>query len=268
MRVALLLAGLLAAPAAAAEAEPALRPLCASRPGLGTPPCIIDKGHLQAEIGIIALQRDESAAFNIETLALGSAELSYGIDGINQISLVVAPYNIITFTDQASDRSRRIMGLGDIALRWRHSLRNPDGEGLSIAIEGLINFAIGGPDIRSTGWGAGLLLPVSVPITKSLSFVTAPGFVVSENNLRPGVHLDYSGSFGLAQTLGDFTLTVEGGYTLNGDPDSGRESATVSASLAWSPPRNANLQFDAGIAVAANAPAPDIQAYIGVVRRF
>jgi hypothetical protein len=160
------------------------------------------------------------------------------------------------------------MGLGDISLRWRHSLRHPDGEGISIAFEAFANMAIGGPDIRSNGWGAGLLLPLSVPITSSLSFITAPGFVVSENSLRPGVHVDYAGSLGLAQAMGSFTLTVEWGYALNGDPDNRQVATTASAALAWSPPRNANLQFDAGVAVATNAPAPDIQAYIDVVRRF
>jgi hypothetical protein len=271
MRAVLLLAGLAAAalPALPAAAEEqSLRPLCASRPGLGTPPCVLDKGRLQVEIGIFAVQKDDSDAFSIDTVALGSTELSYGIDGFNQVSLVIAPFNIVTITDQVDGNSRRIMGVGDVALRWRHSLRHPDGEGVSIAVEGLVNIAIGGPEIRSGNWGVGLLVPVSVPITNTLSFITAPGFIWTENRNRSGQHFDYSGSFGLTQALGDFAITVEGGYTRDGEPDSGRESATVSASLAWSPPRNANLQFDAGVSVAANNPAPDLQAYIGVVQRF
>jgi hypothetical protein len=268
MRIVLLLTGLLAALPAAAQQSPALRPLCASRPGLGTPPCIIDKGHLQAEVGIVAVQYDDSDALSTDIVALGTTELTYGIDGFNQISVIIAPFNIITITEQVTDRSRRIMGLGDISLRWRHSLRHPDGEGVSIAFEAFANVAIGGPDIRSNAWGAGLLVPLSVPITGSLSFITAPGFVVSENSARPGVHVDYTGSLGLAQALGAFTLTAEWGYTRNGDPDNRQESTTASAALAWSPPRNANLQFDVGVALATNAPAPDIQAYIGVVKRF
>jgi hypothetical protein len=267
VRDVLALASLFAALPAAAE-EQSLRPLCASRPGLGTPPCVLDKGHFQVEIGIVSVQRDDTDAFGVDTVALSSTEFSYGLDGINQVSLVVAPFNIITITDQASGASRRIMGVGDVALRWRHSLRHPDGEGVSIAVEGLVNFAIGGPEIRSNGWGAGLLVPVSIPITGTLAFIAAPGFVWSENRNTAGQHFDYTGSFGLTQQLGDFAVTLEGGYTRDGEPDSGRESATVSASLAWSPPRNANLQFDAGVSVAANNPAPDLQAYVGVVKRF
>lgn len=85
---------------------------------------------------------------------------------------------------------------------------------------------------RSSSWGAGVLMPVSVAITDTLAFIITPGFVWSENlNLR-GQHFDYTGSFGLTQELGDFALTVEGGYTRDGEPDSGRESASIAASLA------------------------------------
>jgi hypothetical protein len=271
MRAAFALAGLAAAAAAApalAQQQPTLRPLCASRPGLGTPPCVLDKGHVQFEIGVVSAQRDAEAGYRVETLALGSTEISYGLDGINQLSVVVAPYNIITTTNEATGTRRRIMGVGDVALRWRHSLRNPDGEGLSIAAEGLLNFALGVPGVRSSGWGAGVLFPLSWAITDTLAFITAPGFVWSENIARTGQHFDYTGSFGLAKTLGDFALTVEAGYTRDGEPDSGRESASVAGSLAWSPPRDANLQFDAGFSLALNPSAPDVQAYIGVVKRF
>lgn len=271
MRAALALAGLAAAATALpalAQEQPTLRPLCASRPGLGTPPCVLDKGHVQFEIGVASIQSDAEAGFQVGTLALGSTEISYGLDGINQLSLVVAPFNIITVTNQTTGDRRRIMGVGDVALRWRHSLRNPDGEGVSIAIEGLLNFALGVPEVRSSGWGAGLLVPVSVAITDSLSFIAAPGFVWSENLNGRGQHFDYTGSFGLTRSLGDFALTVEGGYTRDGEPDSGKESATLAGSLAWSQPHDANLQFDAGFSLALNASAPDVQAYLGVVKRF
>lgn len=271
MRVPLAAAGLLALMAAlpaAAQEQQSLRPLCASRPGLGTPPCILDKGHFQVEVGLIAAQRDELETATGKTLALASTEVFYGIDGINQIALVVAPLNVLTLTDRATGRSESITGVGDMALRWRHSLRNPDGEGFSIAIEALVNFAFGAQRLRSYGWGAGLLVPFSFPITGKLSFIAAPGIIWSENLNSAGQHFDYTGSFGLSQELGDFDLTLEGGYTRNGEPDSGRESATFAVSLAWSPANNDNLQFDAGISVGATEPAPDLQAYIGVVRRF
>jgi hypothetical protein len=268
MQAALVLASLAAAAPAAAQEQPKLRPLCASRPGLGTPPCILDKGNFQVEVGLVAAQRDETDGLTVNTVALGSTELFYGIDGINQVALVIAPFNIFTLNDRDSGRSERVMGLGDLALRWRHSLRNPDGEGFSIAIEGLINLAVGDRRLRSNGWGAGVLLPFSFPITDRLSFIAAPGIIWSANLNSDGQHVDYTGSFGLSQELGGFTVNLEGGYTRNGEPNSGRESATLATSLGWSPPRNPNLQVDTGVSFAINPTAPDLQAYIGVVKRF
>jgi hypothetical protein len=46
---ALLVALLIYAIAAPAHAE-GLRDFCPDRPGKGTPPCILDKGHIQAEM--------------------------------------------------------------------------------------------------------------------------------------------------------------------------------------------------------------------------
>ena len=49
MKALLAVAALLAATPALADDQ--LRELCSERPGLNTPPCIVDKGHLQVEVG-------------------------------------------------------------------------------------------------------------------------------------------------------------------------------------------------------------------------
>lgn len=266
-------AGLAAMPAAAGT----LRPLCASRPGIGTPPCILDKQHAQVEVGLVTSQSDTEDGIALGTTAFGSTEISYGIDGNNQVSVFWAPLNLFRVTDPATGEQRETTGLSDVALRWRHSLRNPDGEGLSLAIEGLVNIPVGKQEITtspgaqqigSNKWGFGLLLPVSVAITDTLAFVAAPGFIWSENDAPSGQHFDYDGSFGLAKTLGTISLTVELGYSRDGEPESGKSSATVSGALAWSPSGNENLQLDVGVSVAANKDAPDLQVYLGVVKRF
>lgn len=259
---------LVAAPAAAEEATTELRPLCASRPGLGTPPCVLDKGHLQVEIGIFSTQRDLEADVGTSIEALLSTEVFWGIDGVNQVSLVLAPFNTFTVTDQQSGDRDRATGVGDMALRWRHSLRNPDGSGFSVAVEALLNLAIGNNRVRTNGWGAGLLVPASLALNDKWSLIAAPGFVWSQNLTSPGQHFDYTGSFGVTRSAGAFNITLEGGYTRDGEPNSGEESATMAVSLAWQPPHNADFQLDAGFSWALNPAAPDLQAYFGFVQRF
>jgi hypothetical protein len=266
---------LLAAMPAVAQSPPAttaegatLRPLCGSRPGLGTPPCILDKGHVQVEIGLVTSQTDTEDNLRSGTIAYGSTEATYGIDGLNQVSLIWAPFNKISITDTVTGRRREYSGVGDVALRWRHSLRNPDGEGLSIAIEGLVNVPTGPKVVSQNEWGFGLLVPLSVAITDTLAFIAAPGFVWSENTNSNGQHFDYNGSFGLSKTWGSVTCNVEAGYARDGEPGSGRSSATLATSLAWSPPDSVNFQMDVGVSIGTNPDAPDLQGYVGLVQRF
>ena len=66
----LLAAALMASAPAAAAADAAssdgLRPLCADRPGKATPPCILDAGHTQLEVGVVdfATTHDAGAWFS------------------------------------------------------------------------------------------------------------------------------------------------------------------------------------------------------------
>lgn len=262
------LAGLLTALAALPAHAQALRPLCAARPGIGTPPCILDKRHVQVEVGIFSTQTDVEDGVGVDTIAWGSTEVSYGIDGINQLSVIWAPVNVIRVTDDTTGEQRRYTGVGDVALRWRHSLRNPDGEGLSIALEALVNVPTGAPRISENELGFGLLIPVSLAITDSFALIAAPGFIWSENTGGDGQHFDYNGSFGLTKTLGAFNLAIEAGYTRDGQPGESRSAATVAGSVAWLPPGNPNAQIDLGASVAANGDAPDLQVYLGFVHRF
>src|SRR5436190_17125149 len=73
----------LAAPAAAQE----LRPFCSERPGKATPPCILDAGHAQLEVGLAdaVVQRGPDA------YTVGATELRLGVSRRAEVELGWTP---------------------------------------------------------------------------------------------------------------------------------------------------------------------------------
>ena len=74
---AVLLAGLLIASPALADDD--LRDPCAERPGLDTPACTVDPGHLQVELGVGDWTLDKQAGSRTDTILLGQALARYGV---------------------------------------------------------------------------------------------------------------------------------------------------------------------------------------------
>ena len=72
-------AALLLASRTFAEDAPSLRDLCPDRPGKGTPPCIVDAGHLQLEVAIVDWQAQRAADVSSNSYDLGSIELRLGL---------------------------------------------------------------------------------------------------------------------------------------------------------------------------------------------
>ena len=63
-----------------------VRDFCAERPGKGTPPCILDKGHLQAEFGLADAVFVRSHRADEDTYALGAAEFRLGLTAMTATS--------------------------------------------------------------------------------------------------------------------------------------------------------------------------------------
>ena len=73
----------LAAPASAET----LRPFCAERPGKATPPCILDAGHAQLEVGLT----DAVVQSGPNVYALGAAELRLGVSRRAEVEIGWTP---------------------------------------------------------------------------------------------------------------------------------------------------------------------------------
>ena len=74
-------------------------------------------------------------------------------------------------------------------------------------------------------------------------------------------------ALGLTHALGPLSATAELWAARNQDEGAARQ-VSADAAVAWVPKHSPNLQLDAGVNLGLNDQTPDVQAYVGLARRF
>lgn len=268
MRVKWTLALLLSA---ATLASPALaqdpRPLCPARPGLGTPPCIVDEGHILAEVGLADWTHEKDQATTSDTILAGDVLLRYGIDTDSEMQIGWTAYGHQRDRDRLTGAIDKSGGTGDVMLAYKRNLAQPDGSGFSIAVQPFVVLPTGGSAIGTGDWGAGLILPVSAEIAGGLSLQFSPEVDAEVDEDRDGRHLSYGTVAGLGIDLSDaVNAELELSAFRDDDPADHSTQLLAAASFAWQP--SDDWQLNAGSAFGLNAHSPDARLYVGIARRF
>ncbi|UZK71033.1 transporter [Sphingomonas sp. S1-29] len=250
----------------AADAQEA-RELCPSRPGLGTPACIVDAGRVLAETGLASFEREDDGDLRTDTLIAADSLVRLGLDGDSEVQLGWTAFGRVRERDAITVDVVTQSGLGDVSLAYKRSLANPDGSGWSVAVQPFATLPVGGEAIGAGDWGAGLLVPVTGELGGGVSFELTPRIDAAVDEDRSGRHLAYGSVIGIELAVSDaVSLTLEGSALRDNDPDGRRTEMLGAAALAWQP--GDDVQIDAGGAVGLNRDSPDFQLYLGVARRF
>lgn len=267
-RFAFLALGVLASGSIAMPAHAGtLRDLCPTRPGLGTPPCIVDRGHVLAESGLADWTREKDAATRTDTLLYGDLLLRFGIDARSEVQIGWTPYGTVRTRDSAARMVDRSGGTGDVMLAFKHSLAAPDGSGLSLAVQPFATLPTGGEAIGAGDWSAGLIAPFSMDIGRGMSFQLSPEIDAAVDADGKGRHVAYGSVAGLGIDLSQaVNAAIELSAFHDDDPDGHVTEWLAATSLAWTV--SDRLQLDAGGAFGLNSDSPDARLYVGVARRF
>ncbi|WP_150290765.1 transporter [Sphingobium estronivorans] len=250
-----------------ATAQAQLRDFCPERPGLDTPPCIVDKGHFQIEMGLADWTRDRSAGQSTTTVSLGDTELRYGLDDSTEIRANWTAYTRQREHDRVGGERSQFSGVGDLGFSIKHALLNPDGSGFSLAIAPGITLPTGSHGIGDGTWSASFLLPASYALSDSLSLIATPEIDAAADGDGDGRHLAYGSAAGLSADLGPrINASVEMQIIRDRDPGGASTQALSSVSLAFQP--GSSLALDAGANFGLNHATPDAEVYIGISRRF
>ena len=260
-RAAALLALLVATPAAAEDGPR----FCPNRPDLGTSSCTTDPGRVLAEVSGIDWQRDDRDGTREDTLLIGDALLRTGIDSRTEAQVGWTP--LARLRTRAADGSvETVTGIGDVRLGLRRNLRNPDGEGLSIALEGFVTLPTGTRDIGRGDWSAGVVLPVNVALGDwSLAFT---GEIDAETDeVRTGHHPAAAATLGLGHDLVEgLSAVLEVAVRRDDDPDGAETQWLTAASLAWQVRETA--QLDLLMTAGLNRNSPDLRLVLGGAMLF
>ncbi len=247
-----------------ATAQTALRDLCPDRPGKGSPPCILDAGHLQAEIAFADVQRDRQSGVTTDRAAYGDLGLRAGLTDRLEVQAAWSPF--LTTHGKASGASTRENGAGDLTLAFRTSLKNPDGQGLSIALQPFVSAPTATHGFGAGGWEGGLIAPMSLPLAPDLALAFSPEVDVVRDGAGRGTHLAWTAAAGVSHGFGPVQLGVELWASRDDDPAGATTQVSFDLTAAWTP--TDNIQLDAGVNAGLNHDTPDIELYGGLARRF
>ncbi|WP_174273461.1 transporter [Sphingomonas bacterium] len=257
---------LLAGAAIPAHAQD-LRDFCGDRPGLGTPACTVDKGHLQIELGLGDWTLDKQPDSRTDTILLGDLIARYGIGESTELRFGWTAYGHVRERDRMTGGIDHAGRVGDISVGIKQNLLNPDGDKVSIALLPMAKIPIGRQPVGAGTWSAGLLVPVDYEVSKGVQFQLTPEVDAAADESGHGRHLAYSAVAGIDI---DLTETVDLDLELEAirDREPGQHQTMALAASSIGYKIGKQTQLDAGANAGLNHNTPDAELYFGVSRKF
>lgn len=246
-----------------------IRDLCSDRPGLDTPACTVDPGHLQVEMGLAGWELDKQKDSRTDTITLGDVALRYGIGGTTELRLGWTAYGHVRERDFASGTIDRTSGIGDVTIGLKQNLRHPaEGKmGLAVAVLPFATLPSGHHDIGAGDWGGGLILPTSYKLSEDIQFEFSPEIDAAVNESGGGRHLAYGTAMGVQVHLGKKVLvTPEMQFLRDRDPEQHVTESRAAVSLAYLPQKMTQLDLQAVAGL--NHNTPDVALSFGATRKF
>ena len=259
---ALAAAMLAALPAAAQDPDG----ICADRPGLDTPACTVDRGHLQLETGIGDWTRERDASERTDTVLVGGTQLRYGLTDAIEARLAWTPYGQVRTRDRTTGALDRHSGVGDVTLGVK---ANPidRGAALSLALLPYATLPAGRRPIGAGDFGAGLLVPLGYELCDGVQLEATPEVDAAVDEDGTGRHLAFGGAGGLGiDPTRSVTLSAEVAVLRDHDPAGHATTELAGFSAAWRP--RGDWQLDLGTNLGLDRDSPDVEVYLGIAKWF
>ncbi len=251
--------------ASQAQAE---KDFCADRPGKSNPTCTLDAGKVQAEASLIDWSHSrDSDTIEDETL-VGDLLVRYGLTRSTELRAGFTSYGIDRTRDRHSGAIDRQTGSGDLTLGVRQSLRDGGpSRGAAISLQPFVTLPVGRTPIGAGTWGAGVIVPAQVFLSKAWSITVDPEVDVAPDEDGAGRHLAYAMVANLRWKATQSLQLAGETYVRRDDDPSGHETkASFDATAAYQLGKNA--QIDVAAYAGLNPATPRWQLLLGVAQRF
>ncbi|MES2097800.1 MAG: transporter [Pseudomonadota bacterium] len=266
MKAAVIAVALMMPAAAWADDKPTTeRDYCPARPGLGTPACTMAPGRVSIETSLADWTLDKQGDDRTDTVLIGGSLIRMGLTDTIEAQIGWTPAGIVR--DRSGGSVSRATRTGDVTLGLKANLANPDGSGLSVAVQPFVTLPAGRTPVGAGDWSSGVAVPVTFDLSKTVNLEFTPEIDAAVDQDGRGRHLAMSGVFGVGvAATGKLTVTLEDEVIRDDDPSGSTTQDLVSLSLAWM--ARDDLQVDVGAVAGLDRNSPDAELYIGIARRF
>lgn len=241
-------------------------PICANRPGKGTPTCTVAPGRWQVELGLYDVVSDHEGGVSTNVYNAADLQARLGLTQSLEVQVAITPYVLVKQRDGATGARFTQSGASDVTVSLRQALIRTGG--FSVSVQPFVTAPTGASGISADKWLGGVILPMSFSLTPSTGLFLSPEVDWSPNLSGSGYHAAYSGVVGVSHSLGQFTLGAEVWAGYDDDPSGSLTAVTGDLTAAWIPRWMPSLQFDAGVNAGLNKAAPDLEVYAGISKRF
>lgn len=257
----LVMCGLIAAPAAAADEQP----ICADRPGKATSACTVPAGHWQIEAGLADWTLDKSGSERDTSLVLGETTVKYGLTDHSDFELEVTPWQRATSSGPGFRASAS--GIGDVNVIYKQELTSSDAA-LQVTLYPYVKIPTARRSLGNGRWEGGLLIPIGYSIGKSpFSIGLTPELDWVADADGRGRHLAMVQVASLGwQVSPKLNLSGEIWGQWDWDPAVTTRQTSADGSVAYL--LSNSVQLDAGANFGLNRQTPDVELYAGISKRF
>jgi Putative MetA-pathway of phenol degradation len=241
-----------------------VNPICTDRPTKSNAACTVELGHFQYESDLVNGSSVTSDGVTTHSWLILNPTFKYGLTPQMDVEANFSPLEIVTTHDK-SGASQSVSGIGDLYLRLKYQFWN--GDDLDIGVIPYLKAPTARIPIGNGAVEGGLIIPVNVKLSDSLTLTTVPEADLYKNAGGGGRHANMAQLINLAAALpGNFTLYGELWSDWNFDPSGTVAQYSADTALAYEV--TDYLQLDAGLNFGLNRSTPDLQAYIGVSQKF
>ena len=240
---------------------------CPDRPGLDTPPCTIESGHLSVEASLGSWTHSSDPASVTDQVLIGDLAVRLGLGPATEARLAWTPFGSVRTKDRSSGQVTTLHGSGDVTLGIKQNVLDPSGEHLAIALLPRVTLNSGGDALGAGTWSAGLQIPMAMPVGHGVSLMLTPEFDAAANADASGRHFAYGTAAGVGFPASSRVNVSIEALVMRDEDTAGASTSAVAGASASIKLKN-NLFADIGGAVGLNASAPGHQIYLGIARKF
>jgi hypothetical protein len=240
-----------------------LKPICPDRPGRGTSPCTVERGHAQVELGLFDESFQRRSGVTTDTGNAGSLLVKWGVGERADIEAGMALYQFQRVHDPAG--SARAEGIGDLFLHAKYNPLPGDGP-FALVLDPFLKLPTAGGGLGNGAVEGGLVAPMGYDLGNNWSLAMTPEVDLLLNASGSGTHANLVDVVGLGRSFGSVSLGAELWADQNLDPAGTTRQYSFDLDAAWL--AGNNLQLDGGFNIGLNRATPDLEVYFGISRRF